>query len=209
MPRIIKLAVLTVSLAVTLNASALGQVSRACSFAEIPSNVKKQVSLFFYALGADSSVLRLPFRELTEQSEYWINESLTTDYGSVRFYLFASRLLYSWGHVDFNDGPGMTNGYKFWNRVDSYWTPSMLSNALKADPNFSPFYANRQLLYSVRAGSPSIVERLGRHEKYHYLVEGRHWYLDPSNGSMVPLASTEAIDCNTADLGIGTHIMDR
>lgn len=209
MLKLIKLTALATSLATSFDAYALGQVSRACSFAEIPSNVKKQISLFFYALGADSSVLRLPFRELSEQSEYWINESLTTDYGSVRYYLFASRLLFEWGPVRFNDGPGTTDGYIFINRVNSSWTPATLANAMKANPNFSPFYANRQLLYSVRAGSPSIVERLGRHEKYHYSVEGRHWYLDPANGSLVPLANTEAIDCNTADLGIGTHIMDR
>ena len=78
-------------------AFALGQVSRACQFSTIPSELKPVAAAFFYAVGADADVLTLPAQTRDVQATKWVLESLTTDYGRVRYMLFATRVLYGKG----------------------------------------------------------------------------------------------------------------
>src|SRR5262245_54254699 len=90
----LKTAFCCVLLSYTGSCFALGAVSRACNFYWIPVGAQTVAARFFYALGADEFVLSLPNADVATQAQYWINESLTTDYGSVRYYLFAVRNLY-------------------------------------------------------------------------------------------------------------------
>lgn len=198
------------SIAVYSQAHALGSVSRACRFDQIPIDLQRAASLFFYAIGADTDVLVLPLRDADTQSQYWILESLTTDYGNVRYYLFSARIVYEWVELQAGqNGSGEIVGYKFRDRLDSAWTQQQISAAMRASPEFAPFYLNRQLLYSARAGSPKIVERLGADAVRHFLVKGRHRAVDAQSGALVNVSDSQANTCNLSDLGIGTSLMDR
>ncbi len=188
------------------NAQAVGSVSRACRFDKIPPNAQHLASQFFFAIGADADVLLLPLQGPYTQTQYWVLESLTTDYGNVRYYLFATRLLYEWEQIQpGSNGSGAILGHVFKSRLDSNWTNEQISSAMKADSDFAPYYLNRQLLYSARAGSPKIIEKLGSYESHHYLVLGRHWYFDASSGTVTRVGDSQADDCNLTNFGI----MDR
>ena len=191
-------------------AYALGSVSRACRFDQIPVEMQHTASLFFYAIGAEAEVLILPFRGSDYQSNYWVLESLTTDYGNVRYYLFASRLKYIWTQIqEGQNGSGAIFGYLYQSRLDSAWTAEQISSAMRTSPEFAPFYLNRQILYSARAGNPKIVEKLGVDPVKHYLIKGRHRAIDAQSGSLINVSDSEANTCNLTDIGIGTSLMDR
>lgn len=203
-----KLIILSISLLTASifsnNALALGTFSRACQFAKIPVGMQTVAAAFFYALGAPSYVLDLPNKLHTAN---FILESITADYGRTRYFLFASRLVYTQYDSKFM-GDHWIAYYKFRDRVDSQWTAESISQAMQNNPEFSPYYHNRGLLYSARAGASEIIEELGSVDG-HYLVIGRHWYYDPLSKSVVTLPESRSNNCNITNMGFGTGLFNR
>jgi len=183
------------------DASALGQLSRACRFDTIPTGLKNISVRFFYALGAPESVKTLPQLDSFHQSYYWINESLTTDYLRARYYLYAM----SWtiGYVEPN--------IQTLEEYKSPWGAQLISQLMKADPYFAPYYVNRETLFSARAGDPEIV----RYDMWKFqpvldkLTLGAHFYYDPNSKQTTRLPNTSARDCNLSNWGIGTGLWGR
>jgi hypothetical protein len=192
------------------NAYALGAVSRACQFSTIPTGMKSLAATFFIDLGADSSISQLPWQDASQQQAYWINESLTTDYFSVRYYLWALAEVYAL------KGPNSTyaGNWQFYTRYLSSsvdWVPKTVSGDLKSDQNFAIYFANRGMLYSARAGNPKIGEFLyyDYNGNLRYVVTGYHWYYDPVSKVSGQLVKTRAQDCNLQNWGQDTGLWDR
>jgi hypothetical protein len=189
---------------------ALGQLSRACRFPDIPPGGQTVAALFFSKVGAPSSVMDLPNQALGETSHWWILESLTLDWGQARYYLFAANKVFYNSSIQPNPIPGGHDIYYYtpmnfadgtWMEYQSAWTSQEITAAMRADPNFSPYYANRQWLYSARAGSPNIVERYNLNYPAGFNVLGKHWYYDAQMGIRTNLADTSATSCNLTDMG--------
>ena len=194
-------ACLVVIFGVPQTSHALGTLSRACQFSRIPYGTQTIAAKFFRAIVAPATVLDLPAQSLQDQSKYWILESLTTDYYQVRYYLFASSLVYGNSSISSDGG---TYYYNFLYRRDSPWAAQAISDAMKADPDFAPFYVNRGNYYSVRAGESSIVEYKGISSANSYYVIGKHSYFDAVGGKVqINLPDTRAIDCNLGNWGFG------
>lgn len=206
------IAIVLMSLLSSNTSYALGTVSRACSFLYIPEGAKTIAAAFFYTLGADKSVFDLPSADPLTQYRHWILESLTTDYGDVRYYLFARRYLYRQG-VKYSNG---TADYFLMDNprtsLDSQWTAEQISNMMKTDALWAQYFANRGMLYSARAGAPEIVEDLffefstadlSNKNKNHFLVIGKHWYYDPVSKQVGQLADSKANNCNLGNGGFG------
>ncbi|MQA40661.1 hypothetical protein [Rugamonas aquatica] len=179
---------------------ALGAVSRACQFSQIPTGMKNLAVRFFKAVGADDWVLSLPGKSNDIQNKYWILESLTTDYGRAKYYLYADSSVY--GYMDYIESPWYHNWIHYTTYVSEKWTAETVSQALKLNPDFSPYYANRGDLYSARAGNPGIVEEV-RFGFQKFVVMGEHFYFDPATQVTVRLKETRANDCNIPNLGFG------
>ena len=83
-----------------------------------------------------------------------------------------------------------------------------ISDAMKNDPNFSPYYANRQIKTSVRAGNPAIYDQSlsSVHDNY-YNVSGIHHAVDAVAGTLARRPDSETFDCNLANWDIA--IFDR
>jgi hypothetical protein len=175
------------------NAFAIGAVSRACQFNKIPTPFRAPAVLFFYALGAPSSVLRLPDADDTTKAKSWILESITTDYVETRYYLYAQADIYFYNNNDRNE----------WSKLNTYvspgWGASRISRAMMQDDRFKIYYSNRGQLYSVRAGHPEIVSTMSLYTAYG--VVGGHWYYDPSSKRTYSMQDTFAFDCNLTDWG--------
>jgi hypothetical protein len=184
-------------------ASAVDRVSRSCNFSTIPAELKPVSLLFFRAMGAPSSVMNI----LNNNEEvYWIFESLTTDAFQVRYYLAAISTRYTKGV----DSSGRS-AYFVKNTTYSGWTAEAISDAMKADGDFSPYYVNRGILYSARAGNPNIVEfsnDIGKPADYN-LVIGQHFYYDPVSKAGVTMGNTRATTCNLSKIGYSWSLFDR
>lgn len=188
-------------------AFALGAVSRACKFSDIPSALKSVAGQFFVAIGGAPIAKDLPNRSLSEQATYWIMESLTTDYVRQRYYLYAETTSYTK-----NPYPESAN-YNKWQisggDVSTIWTAETVSDALKADPRFSPYWANRGPLFSARAGDARIVVYYASVAGVQRATIGHHWYYDPVSKVTSRMSDTVAFDCNLGDWGYGKGIFDR
>lgn len=185
------------------DAAAVDKFSRACRFSYIPYLLRPKAAEFFVEMGADRSVLNLPNQPLTEQEMWWIMESLTTDYFSARYYLFATARLY-WGDVYYADAGGARWVYNFSRRYDSQWTAEEVLARIRSDPKFSPYYANRgpAPFYNARAGDPKIVTRHFDSNSYDgVMVIGKHSYYDAVAKSMVNYGESVAYDCNGSEWG--------
>lgn len=180
-------------------ASALSGVSRACRFADLPTLAKPVAAKFFVALGADQSNLDLPGAADSVQRGRYILESLTTDYGRVRYFLYASSAHYYYASTNF--GPLWYN----FRIMKTVWTAQQVADALKVHPTFQPYYYNRQLLYSARAGASHIVEEFS--PTMQFKVRGRHYFYDASTKRATELQPSSATDCNLANWGI--ELFDR
>lgn len=187
-------------------ALALGAVSRACRFSDIPSSLKPVAGAFFTAIGGSSYSAVLPFTSIAEQGRYWIMESLTTDYLRTRYYLYAQNTTYE--RNPFVDSAN----YNKWQIIGGYsspvWTAETVSDALKAAPRFSPYFANRGLLFSARAGDPKIITTDDWPSTQRATL-GHHWYYDPVSKVAARMSDTTAYDCNLGDYGFGHGIFDR
>lgn len=180
-------------------ASALSGVSRACRFGDLPTGSKTIAANFFVLLGADPSNLDLPNAPDSVQRSRYILESLTTDYGRVRYFLYASSAHYYYASTYI--GPLWYN----FRVMKTTWTAQQVSDAVKVHPMFQPFYYNRGLLYSARAGAAGILEEFPA--GWQFRVKGRHYFYDPSTKVATELAPTSANDCNLTNWGI--ELFDR
>lgn len=180
-------------------ASALSGVSRACRFGDLPTGSKTVAANFFVALGADPANLDLPNAPDSVQRSRYILESLTTDYGRVRYFLYASSAHYYYASTTYG------NLWYNFRTMKTTWTAQQVSDALKVHPTFQPFYYNRGLLYSARAGSSGILEEFPAHMQFK--VRGRHYFYDLSTKQATELTPTQATNCNLANWGI--ELFDR
>lgn len=191
---------LVLALLIGRDALALGAVSRACQFSTLPTGTKGIAVQFFEAIGADAWTLSLPDESSWIQSKWWINEALTTDYIRQRYYLYAIAEVY--GQVVEPE----STFYGQWKYYKSYrspkWTSETVSEQMKRDPTFSPYYANRGDLYSARAGELYIFEQPSSHFGK-FIVLGAHFYFDPVSKITARLPDTRARDCNLGNWGFG------
>jgi hypothetical protein len=198
-----------IGLSITQPAHALGQFSRACRFDSLPDISKWQLNSFFIEQGAPAALANLASRSTNEQALYWINESLTTDYFEVRYYLYAKSVLYSKNQPTLGD-PNLYNSFEVYR---SNWSVAQIKIGIRTDPRFSPAYVNRGPVpyYNARAGDPRIMKGyillnappntpvpVG-----FFKVVGRHSYYDPQSGSEVDLGTSSAKTCNIQNLGLG------
>lgn len=181
---------------------ALGKISRACPVADIPAGLKTAALQFFEVIGDSSigSLTPIASKTYNDQSKYYILESLTTDYLQARYYLYAenrTRKIY----IPFNIYQSVINTDYIYK---STWIASSLPDSLLVDPRFNIFFANRQYLYSARAGNPKIVEYFPIDDniaRQTFEVVGRHYYIDPINNSQIYLGVSKARDCNLSNWG--------
>ena len=176
---------------------ALGKVSRACIFADIPPQLKRPALTFFGLLGMPSDLDDLADRSDAEQRKYSIEESITTDYGSLRYYLFAANAVY----VIMANATGQA--YYESVKYMSPWAAQSLDPAMFPDSRLKIFNFNRKVLFSARAGHPDIVTLHGPHiaTGYKAKVIGQHYYYDPVSRVSVSLGPSEAVDCNLTEFG--------
>lgn len=186
------------------NAYALGAVSRACQFSTIPFAIQGVASAFFIALGAEPAVGDLSHNGLA--SRYWINEALTTDYFSARYYLYAAATVYSLR------GSASTyyNKWQWYSEhVSPNWRADTISPTVANDSRFSIYFANRGVLYSARAGMAKVGEFIDPTLHQRFVVKGKHWYYDPVSKVSSEMRETRAQDCNLQNWGRDTGLWDR
>jgi len=189
----IKSSFLSAALLISINdAYALGAVSRACQFSTLNTAQQIVAAPFFVAMGAPTNILTLPGKSTSEQQKYWVRESITTDYGRVRYFLYAQSASYTYNYNN--------SRYELFASYSSGWAAEQVAEYLQLDPNFSKFYANRGLLYSARAGRSEIITPDGN---FTFGVAGKHIYYDPVSKNVVALADTFATDCNLSNWGVG------
>lgn len=184
-------------------AFALNGVSRACRFDLIPSIAKDPAVVLFQMLGSKfPSLALLPALSLAEQADHWILESLTTDYGSVRYYLFAENRVYERRY--------QSNGSTIFSQVGAFtspgWTAMTVRKEMYEDSRLAIFFANRGFLYSARAGNPDIVEKFSRNTSSlprYFGVKGKHYYYDAVNKAVGVIGDSQATDCNLGQWGFG------
>ena len=185
----------------------VGKFSRACRFDTLPGPLKPTFAAFFVEAGAPAHLANLASRPGVEQAEYWINESLTTDYFQVRYYLFAKSNIYQRTAAN-------PSKYILKQTFRSNWSFDQVMTQIRTNPKFSPHYTNRGPvpLYNARAGDPRILiqwqNSVSPVTAYNIipgdiLVVGRHLYYDPTNGVQVDLGESRATRCNETNFGLG------
>jgi len=184
----------------TVSASALAPLSRACRFGDIPSALKAPALVLFQYLGMPATLADLDRRTANEQLNHWILESITTDYGSLRYYLFAENKVY-WKY----SYPGeYFPRYYLEFSYKSPWAAQSLDPRIFPDSRLSIFNFNRRVLFSARAGDTEIVKK---HVKSGYQINeaavvGKHYYYDPVSKAQAYLGETFATDCNLGNWGL-------
>lgn len=193
------------TLAIAGDASALGAVSRACKFSTIPAALQSDAAATFFWLGAPSNVLYLPYDSYSA-NRYWVNESLTTDWLSVRYYLYA------YSEVTAFQGQYGSYPYqyrKFATYTSNGWRADTINPAIKNDPKLGIFFANRGLLYSARAGYQYIGHDTDPLVYQSFTVVGFHYYYDPVSKVQGAMKATYASNCNLQNWGQDTGLWDR
>lgn len=143
------------------------------------------------------SLLDLHKRSVQEMQQHWALESITTDYGSVRYYLFAEMKAYRWV-TSFGGWEETLSNFK------SPWAAQALDTRIFADSRLSIFNFNRRVLYSARAGHADIIRKLTPVTSTtvdDYRVVGRHYYYDPVTQLTAYLGGTDVASRNSADQG--------
>jgi hypothetical protein len=142
---------------------------------------------------------------------HYIFESLTVDYFSVRYVLYAENQVYVLycppGTTSANNtctyrveyahksvGPTNPNG----------WIAQTLNSLVVNDVRLSVFFANRAFLYSARAGHPNLIQNFGHTVFIAPTVVGHHSYRDQL-GSEIYLGKSVARNCNLSEWGFGTR----
>jgi hypothetical protein len=179
--------------------NALSGLSRACRVGDFPTGSKNIAAQFFVALGADPTNVNLPDAPDSVQRTRYILESITTDYGRVRYFLYATSAQYY--KADTYLGPLWYN----FRTMKTTWTAQQVSDAVKVHPTFQPFFYNRGLLYSARAGASGIIEEFKG--PWQFKVRGRHYFYDPATKVATELQPSSATDCNLTNWGV--ELFDR
>lgn len=182
------------------SAIAVDGISRACPFDQIPLGTKSIAAQLLIEIGAPPSIANIPSFSISDQHKYWVLESLTTDYLRVRYWLFAASAQYKLSVDSFGNF-----SYSHFRTITSEWTATQISQAIQADPKYQPFFLNRGLLYSARAGMNAIVEYFpdtAGIAKPFYVV-GVHYYYDPVNKTISNSSSSTATSCNLTQWGFG------
>ncbi|WP_265683724.1 hypothetical protein [Verminephrobacter aporrectodeae] len=182
---------------------ALGGVSRACFISELRDlKIEKEALLFFKYLGMPDRFYELRNKSRNEQARHAIFESITTDYGSVRYYLLAeSRVYKKFIHPVYRT----TELRKYKDYTSDGWdSVNDDPDVFKEDSRLSIFKHNRELITSVRAGNPDFVEAVDYRwdEMQNMFVMGMHAYYDPKTKSTNFLEKSWATDCNLSNWGI-------
>lgn len=195
---------------------ALGQVSRACSFAQIDPVRKYVAKEFFKKIGVSPTIADSVYNSsLSEQGYWWTLESLTFDWGQVRYYLFATSKVFVLTGIDafVYYYTSMRDRNNQLMEYTSAWTAQQITQAMRNDPTFSPYYANREILYSARAGNPGILERFDASTPGTFLVQGKHWFYDDQMKVRTNLPDTQTTNCSLENMGnlssFGEGILDR
>ena len=195
---VIALAVLSAS-----SSFALGGLSRACNFRDIPPQLQSPALVLFAYLDMPQKYLDLPSRSEDEKKQHWILESITTDYGSLRYYLFVENEVYRLKGSQTNAEFFRVTGYR------SPWAAQSLDPRIFPDSRLSVFNFNRGTLFSARAGHKDIVQfyskTLSWREVDWFRVVGKHYYFDPVSKSQGYIGKSDATDCALSQWGFETR----
>ncbi|WP_265258011.1 hypothetical protein [Verminephrobacter aporrectodeae] len=196
------LLVIIVCICLSKMSFAVGGVSRACFISELRDlKIAKEALLFFKYLGMPDRFYELRNKSKNEQARHAIFESITTDYGSVRYYLFAeSRVYKKFIHPTYRT----TEFRKYKNYISDGWRNRNVDPEVFKDSRLSIFKHNRELITSVRAGNPDFVEAVDYRwdEMHDMFVVGVHAYYDPETKLTNFLNGSSATDCNLSNWGI-------
>jgi len=209
MQQFFNISIALVLLCGSCQAQALGWFSRSCRWSEIPASIAPIAAIVFEKIAEvdNSAILKEALNASQEnKKKYLIAESITADYGMVRYFLFAEARLFYYA-AEAKDGVRYPAAWQEAKRYPgSNWTARTLPTELTADTRLQIFYANRQLLYSARSGSPQIIEKAGWSipDAPQFRVLGTHSYYDPSAGALVNLGQSTATDCNFSQWGVET-----
>lgn len=188
-------------LSVSSSSFALGAVSRACFVSELSdNNLASPALLLFRYLGMPIHFYEVRNKSKRQQEEYAILESITTDYGLVRYYLFAASRAYKM----FKDPFYGTTEWRPHAQYESQWGATTMDPEVLKDSRLAMFWHNRNITSSVRAGSPDFVEQISFRSdemRARMVVTGKHWYWDPSTKTGGSLPDTTAFDCNLYEMG--------
>ena len=178
---------------------ALAGLSRACAFDAIPVELQVPAARFFNIIGAApvGKFDSLPSLSQRQKHRWWVLESLTIDWGSVRYYLYAENRVY-WRDPKAE--------FALWRHFRSTrsaagWTAERVPDAVLSDSNLSIFLHNRAFFYSARAGHPEIIEYLDDPDRFEYAVSGNHYYYDPVGKSQGYIGWTRETTCNLSNWG--------
>ncbi|WP_138927852.1 hypothetical protein [Verminephrobacter aporrectodeae] len=197
------LLVIIVCIFLSKTSFALGRLSRACFISELRDlKIEKEALLFFKYLGMPDRFYELKNKSRGEQARHAIFESITTDYGNAKYYLFAeSRVYKRFTHPR----SGKTEYRKYKHYTSSFWDIKYLDPEILQDSRLSIFNHNRKVATSVRAGNPDFVEAVDyRWDELqgNMIVIGVHAYYDPSTRLTSYLNRSEATDCNLSNWGL-------
>lgn len=183
---------------VTSDALALAGLSRVCRFDWIPGPLQGPAARLFNIIGdAPAGAFdNLSGAPLAEKKKFWIIESLTIDWGSVRYYLYVeNRVYYMSPTQPWQEFRQMKSG--------PTWGQTMLPKEVTEDSSLRIFFANRALLYSARAGHANVIEKLNDPDSFQYRVIGNHYYFDPATKASARLGRTDIINsCNLSEWGL-------
>lgn len=191
------IAVIAISVMISGEAMALASFSRACRFVWIPEVLQVNAAKFFVLLGADAGMLNLPFNSDLKRRA-WILESITTDFGETKYYLFSTSTPYSGTCL-----PGYLCDAKNFSKNAtrfSRWAAQRPSDAVLSDNALKIFFHNRGYLYSSRAGRRDIYD-VASADTLVYAIHGEHWYYNPRRREIVPMGTSKAVDCNLSNWG--------
>ncbi|WP_175016882.1 hypothetical protein [Massilia sp. YMA4] len=182
---------------VSPDAHAVDKWSRACRFDTVPAAWKYPAVLFMRYMVKNIQIPDYSSWPTENQKQVWINESLTTDYFSVRYYLFAQSEVYT--HVS-----GRSN-WRLWKVYRSGWTAEEVLEGIRMIPDFKPFYANRGPTpwYSARAGEEGLAEVLNDNpiDRREFRTIGVHAYYDGTLKRLYDIGTSDSRDCNLSQWG--------
>jgi hypothetical protein len=182
---------------------ALGKFSRACRWSDIPAVLRAPALDLFHIIGAAPAgkFNYLMTAPAIKQQSAFVLESLTVDWVSVRYNLYAENKVFEgWWSAE--------NTYLGYVYMTSYqsdgWKAETIPTSVYNEPRLDIFFNNRGFLYSARAGHPEILQQFpdpypGRAWKF--MVVGQHAYYDFASGRTVSLGSSKASDCNLLEWG--------
>lgn len=197
----IKALFLSAMVAFSGSSLALSGVSRSCFISELSdNNLASPALLLFRYLGMPIKYYDVRNKSRRDQEKYAIFESITTDYGAIRYYLFAaSRVYKTFKHPTYG-----TTEIRLHSEYKSPWAAETLDPEIFKDARLSMFKFNRTVTSSVRAGNPDFVEKVDYRgdEERRMIVVGVHTYYDPATKASGVLPDTTALDCNLGQWGI-------